>query len=404
VDPVRVLFTLLPAVGSLHPLVPVARALVEAGHEVRFASSAAFHPAVAAHGFEFCPVGVDFQFSQPDYFPTLVAHAGVAMPDMAALSGHERHTWVTENLFIGAVARRALPDVLALAETWPPDLVVRDSSEFSGCIAAEALGVPHASVAAAADAALDRRHLTAAALEPLRDAAGLPPDPDAEMIYRYLHLSFMPSAFFGPGARFPATVRFLRHVDAPRPGQPVPAWWDEHRDRQTALVSLGTIFFRTPGLYDAIVTGLAGLGLTVAVAVGHEQEVPPVRHPSPDVHVEPALPIPALLGRCAVFVTHGGFNSVKEAVSAAVPMLVVPIASDQHYSADRCEALRIGRVVRPDARTPGHIREQAAAVLADPGYRRRAGELAAAAAALPSTDHAVTLLEELVPPHGERPR
>lgn len=243
----RVLFTLLPATGSLHPLVPVARALLDAGHEVRFACAASFGPAVRAHGFDVSPAGIDFLFSQPDYFATLVAAAGVAMPDMGLLTGHARHAWVTENLFIGAAARRMLPDVLALARTWQPDLIVRDSSEFSGCVAAEALDIPHASIAAASDAALDLRDLTAPSLGLLRCSVGLPADPTAGMIYRHLHLSFMPSSFFPTDARFPATTRFLRHVDIPRPGQTVPDWWQQRPDRPSVLVSLGTIFFRTPG-------------------------------------------------------------------------------------------------------------------------------------------------------------
>jgi UDP:flavonoid glycosyltransferase YjiC (YdhE family) len=116
----------------------------------------------------------------------------------------------------------------------------------------------------------------------------------------------------------------------------------------------------------------------------------------PNVHVEPVLPVPALLGDCQLFVTHGGFNSVKEAVNVGCPMLVVPIASDQHYSADRAEALGIGRTVRPAERTPGRIRDQALAVLTDPGYRARSAALAADMAALPPVGHAVDLLEGLV--------
>ncbi|HEY0573699.1 MAG TPA: glycosyltransferase [Pseudonocardia sp.] len=406
----RVLFTLIPATGSLHPLVPLARALVIAGHEVRFACAASFAPTVGMHGFDTHPVGIDFLFSSPDYFPTLVAEAGVEMPDLAQLRGHARHAWVTNNLFVRAAARRMLPDVLALARSWKPDLIVRESSEYSGCVAAEALGIPHASVAAAADAALDLREVTAAALEPLRAAAGLAPDPSATMVYRYLHLSFMPAEFFGPDARFPATIRFLRHVDPPRPGDPVPDWWARLPDQPTVLASLGTIFFRTPGLYEAIVAGLGRERLNLAVAVGHPQHglaaCPATSADAlagaPNVHIEPTLPIPELLGGCALFVTHGGFNSVKEAARAGTPMLVIPIASDQHYSADRAEALGIARVVRPHERTPRRIREQALAVLANPTHRHRAAALAAQMAALPDMGQGVTMLEQLDERRRER--
>lgn len=284
----RVLFTLTPATGSLHPLVPLAHALVDAGHQVRFACASSFRPVVEKHGFTSHAAGIDFMFSQPDYFATLTAAAGVEPPDMATLTGYARHAWVTNNLFIRAAARGMVPDVLALAQSFKPDLIVRESSEYSGCIAAEALGIPHASVAAAADAALDLRELTAAALEPLRSEAGLPPDPQAEMVYRHLHLSFMPPTFFGSAARFPTTTRFLRHHDAPRPGAPVPTWWGQLPDNPTVLASLGTIFFRTPGLYEAIVDGLAPEMLNVVIGIGLEHELGTVGpRPAPNVRVEP---------------------------------------------------------------------------------------------------------------------
>lgn len=389
----RVLFTLLPAHGSLHPLVPLAHALVGAGHEVRFACAPSFRPEVERHGFNSLPVGLDFLLSRADYFPRLVADAAVEVPP---LSGYERMAWVTNNLFIGAAARRMLPDLLALADSWRPNLIVRESTEYSGCVAAEKLGLPHASVAAPADGALDRSETTWEALETLRADAGLQPDPGARMAYRHLHLCFSPPSFDGPGARFPATARFLRHVDATPPGSGCPPWFEQLPVRPTVLVSLGTVFFRTPGLYEAVVAGMRDEPVNLVIALGLDQD-PGRLGPQPvNVRVEPYLPIPAILPRCALFVTHGGFNSVKEALSAGIPMLVIPIASDQHYSAERCEALGVGRVVRADERTPEKVREAASAVLTDSLYRKNAQAVARVMARLPALEHAVELLEGLV--------
>ncbi|GFH75925.1 hypothetical protein Sgou_05950 [Streptomyces gougerotii] len=44
----------------------------------------------------------------------------------------------------GVRTRRMVPDLLGLARQWRPDVVVRDSYEAGGAVAAEALGVPHA--------------------------------------------------------------------------------------------------------------------------------------------------------------------------------------------------------------------------------------------------------------------
>ena len=49
---------------------------------------------------------------------------------------------VVREVFAGCHARAALPGTLELIERWGAELVVRESAEFSGAIAAERLGVP----------------------------------------------------------------------------------------------------------------------------------------------------------------------------------------------------------------------------------------------------------------------
>ena len=217
----RVLFTLLPARGSLQPLLPVAAALRARGHDVALCSSARLREQVEAHGLPFLPAGLDWHVSDPGYIDVLCqAAGGLAFPE---LTGPERFAWVTANLFIGAAARCMLPDLTDLARAWSADIIVRESLEFAGCTAAEALGLPHASIAAAADSALDRRRELAGPLAPLRAQAGLPPDPGGEMPFRHLHLCFTPARFRRAGRPLPAHRALLRPPQHPRPRRAAPA-------------------------------------------------------------------------------------------------------------------------------------------------------------------------------------
>src|SRR5580704_3057123 len=160
--PVRVLFTLLPARGSLQPLLPIAEVMRQRGHEVALCSSPRLRNEVEARGLRFLPAGLEWHVSDPDYIDVLCAAAGgLALPPLA---GEARFAWVIANLFIGAAARRMLPELIGVAREWSADLIVRESLEFAGCVAAEALGLPHASVAAAADSALDSRRELAGSL------------------------------------------------------------------------------------------------------------------------------------------------------------------------------------------------------------------------------------------------
>src|SRR5690348_13134592 len=124
---VRVLFTVQPSSGHLHPLVPVARALTEAGHEVLVSSSASFGPEVEAFGLPFVPAGLDWLASDHSTWG--------AFPPMPP-PGPEFAAFVV-TIFADVTTRQMIPDLLRIARDWQPDLIVRESMEYAGCLAAE---------------------------------------------------------------------------------------------------------------------------------------------------------------------------------------------------------------------------------------------------------------------------
>jgi MGT family glycosyltransferase len=163
-----------------------------------------------------------------------------------------------------------------------------------------------------------------------------------------------------------------------------------------------TVFHRTAGAYEAILEGLRNESVNLVVAAGFDQDPGRFGAQPPHVRLEPYLPLTALLPRCDLFITHGGFNSVKESLSAGVPMVLLPISADQPYSAERCAALGVGLALGPEERTASDVSRAARTVLTDPAYRLRARELQREMAALPGPEHAISLLEALhrdpVPP------
>ena len=125
----RVLFTTIPGYGHFHPLVPFARALADAGHELAVATHAASASAVAHSGFRHVPAGF-----QGDFHAVFPQARTMAVPDFVAFMQRE--------IFGAFRPRHMVPDLLAFAATWRPDLIVREEREYGGCIAAEALGLP----------------------------------------------------------------------------------------------------------------------------------------------------------------------------------------------------------------------------------------------------------------------
>jgi UDP:flavonoid glycosyltransferase YjiC (YdhE family) len=66
---------------------------------------------------------------------------------------------------------------------------------------------------------------------------------------------------------------------------------------------------------------------------------------------------PDLLRSCQAFVTHGGLGSIREAIYAEVPMLVLPSFGDQFFNAMRVRYHGIGEALFDDQQTIDHSRQ-----------------------------------------------
>ena len=102
----RILFTCRPVVGHFYPLVPVARALAGAGHDVAFATHPSLQPAIASAGFRHVAAGLG---------PSSREVADL-MAQARDLSGEVLLEHIWGRLFAGLLARRMAGDLLALPE------------------------------------------------------------------------------------------------------------------------------------------------------------------------------------------------------------------------------------------------------------------------------------------------
>ena len=386
----RILFTVRLGLGHLHPLVPIARATAAVGHEVAFAAPRSVTPLVERAGFRCHPAGLDVDVRNMEH----------VVPELRGVVGEARAAVAWQHLFAGHAPAAMVPALLDVASAWHPDVIVRDDTEFGGCIAAERLGVPHAVVQTTAF----RPHIYDLIREPLsqrRVEAGLPPDPDLAMPFRYLFLSPFPSGYLNPAVVLPATTHRLRPVPFDRSGDEVlPAWCARLPDRPTVYLSLGTAFNYRADIFRVFLAGLRDAPLNLIVTVGRDQD-PAQFGPQPaHVHIERYIPQTLLFARCDLVITHGGSGTAMAALTHGLPLVIVPIAADQPENAERCVALGLGRMVPPAELTPERARAAVLGVLADPAYRQNAGRMRDEIARLPGPDHAVRLLERLVTEQG----
>lgn len=140
------------------------------------------------------------------------------------------------------------------------------------------------------------------------------------------------------GARF----QFVGPLIASENAEAADLPWDLVGRGPLLLVSPGTVFARTVGFFRAVVEDFANTGWVVLMATGHTPVAALGRLPD-NVVARAWLPQQRLLPYATVFLTHGGMNSVQEALVHGVPMLLAPRSREQRLTADRIVELGLGR-------------------------------------------------------------
>ncbi|MFB9928110.1 glycosyltransferase [Amycolatopsis halotolerans] len=401
----RVLCTVTGSPSHVRSLLPLIRGLRSAGNRVLVAVPPELSACLAGENVEIAPVFPSLQ----RFVTERIAAKGNALPPLAP----EECTAAYASARVSASVQSPLwadgaAELLPVAQEFQPDLVLRDDFEFSGYLVAEALEIAHLPVPGGVSNVLD----LATATDPLavhHQALGI--DRTTGGLYRHGRIDYMPPSFSFAATGLPAARAYQQPV-LTSPGERLPAWLaDLGTDRPLVLAAIGTALPMVAERRDEISAWLdprAGLAAVIGAvseldcyAVVSTSGVPTDGVAVPDhVRLADHVPQPLLLEVADLFLTHGGYSSVREAIRAGVPMVVHPRMAEQPLNGRRVEELGLGRVrfdVDADV-----LAEACASLLADREVGRRAAQAKRDMLSLPDLSVAVTDMEELAAVASDR--
>jgi UDP:flavonoid glycosyltransferase YjiC (YdhE family) len=366
-------------------MAPLALAFRAAGHEVAVATDPGFAPHVRAVGFEAFPAGLDMPVAMAKLYRTVRNWREITPWDQAP------HIW--RGVFGGVRIEPMLADLEPLIAAWGPDLLIHDSAELAGAIAAEVAGIAHAEHAFGVLRPLALREAGTEGVEAACRRRGVA-NPGVGGLGGELYLDPCPPGIQDPDIVALANVQPIRPVGFDEaPDAVIPAWLDEPRHRPLVYVTLGTEFNKRADVYRTVLDGIAGEPWDVVVTIGLRGERA-LLEPQPDnVHIERWVPQSRLLPHAAAFVSHGGSGAMLGTIGAAVPMLAVPQGADQFINADRILATGMGRRLLPAELEPSAVRDAVRALVDDPAYRAAAHGVRATTTTMPPPESVVPILE-----------
>jgi MGT family glycosyltransferase len=223
-------------------------------------------------------------------------------------------------------------------------------------------------------------------LAPVRDLPGLMARADRVLVCS------SPSYDFGSGS-VPANVCYVGpQLDDEASGASGGSWAGSP-GLPLVLVGLSSTVMRQEGLLRRAADALGQLPVRGLVTTG--PAVDPAVVSAPDnVTVTRWVRHADVLPHCSAVITHGGHGTVLKALTAGVPLVLVPLGRDQPDNAGRVAYAGAGIRLRKNTSTAA-LRAAVARVIDDPRYRTAARHMAARLAAERDDDRAVDELERV---------
>jgi UDP:flavonoid glycosyltransferase YjiC (YdhE family) len=379
----RVLFSSTSGYGHVFPMLPLARAFVAAGHDVLWATGEAACRLLDGTGVETAPAGLSGAALQEARQGVLAAAEGQAPQDRAA--------FVFPLMFGDAYTPPMVADLLPLATTWRPDLLIHENGELASPVVGSVLGVPSAT------------HSFGGAIPPgtLTDAGeriesvwadhgqSLPPYAGC---FTSVYLDTCPESMHSVPVDHISDRQPLRPVSDTGPAPETVPDFLAVDEPPLVYLTLGTVRNLSPVLAPAV-EALSALPVRLLVTVGPDGDPEVVGSQPANVRVERWVHQPQVLEHSAVVVSHAGSGTFFGALALGLPQLCLPQAADQFRNA--AAGARSGAALTflpPDA-APDAIAGAVTRLLGEERFRRNAGAVAVEIRKMPAPD---AVVDELV--------
>ena len=383
----RVLVATTAGRGHVLPVVPLARALLDSGHELLWATGPEACGILAAAGIDCVPAGM------PE--GEIAPRRARLHEEAADLPRDQLPAFVFPRLFGELLAPRMAQDLLPLARTWGPHLVLHDQSALAAPLVAAVLDVP--SVTHAFGSAVPAAHVSMAGerLAPLWAEHGLEV-PAYAGCYASPYLDIYPPSMQGEGAAHIPERQLLRPVSYAGPDpERLPELVEQRDDRPLVYLTLGTVF-SDARLLTELLSSLAARDVRVLVTVGPDGDPEALGRQPRNVAVERYVSQTAVLPYCDAVVSHAGSGTVLGALALGLPLVCLPQAADQFRNSAAVAQVGAGVVLRPGEASSVAVASAVRAVLGANDYRHAAAEVAVEIAGMPAPADVVPRLEALV--------
>ncbi len=399
----RFLIGTIPLVGHVNPALPIARKLIERGHEVWWYTGTALQSKVEATGARFVPIRTGMDFSNPNNIPDSLLEKRKNLNGLAQFKFDFKY-------FFTDSAVGQVKDFTDILREFPADVLLSDVCFLGAAWVHEKGGPPWAAFGITALSVTSSNTAPfglgmqpdASALGRLRNSClnwvfekglfsdvtvyintvrgtiGLPPYQKSffdAVVSPYLYLQGTVPAFEYPRGNLPPQVHFIGPYLPEPPGSfTPPVWWDDLKGGKPVIhVTQGTVATSPDDLIVPTLQALADEDVLVVAATGG-QPIESVKLTSlpANARIERFIPYYHLLPHVDVIVTNGGYNGVQAALAYGIPLVAAGQTEEKPEICARIEWAGVGINLKTKTPTLTQIKNAVKKLLESPHYRQKA--------------------------------
>lgn len=378
----KVVAVTIPLFGHFHPMLPLARALVEAEHEVLFITSHDFAPRVRTAGFDVREAG-----------PTFIEARDQVKRLFPNIGSWQRGFTMFAKFFAPAVT----PSVIEISKHWGANLIFHETTALSAPLAAAKLGIACVEQSFGLARPARIRDLGADLVVDLWKEYGVDPE---TLRYRDLYIDVCPPTLQSTDIEDLGSTALMRPIAMDATGEKLTDSLNSLPNSKTVYVTLGTVFNENLDLFSWILDAVRDLPVNVILTLGLEGDPSRFGPQPPNVLIEKYIPQSLVFERCDVVVCHGDSGTMLSALAMGLPLLMLPQGADQFMNSAACVAAGVALSLEGDEQNADRIRTCIEHLLADPTFRQKAKLLQTEIAEMPAASTLVPTLENL----AQKPR
>jgi zeaxanthin glucosyltransferase len=337
----RILFVVIPEKGHLNPYIGVAQKLRQRGCEVAFHAAHDISDQLGAAGLD----GFLGEFTKgppPD-------HNRGALFAEKVRDRQWLRTWIRE-LLVDNVPRQ-VARLNAIVKEFQPSLIVTDPMVYQAAIVAEQNKCAWVAISNSLNPVLNDEIesdllTTVKTLDGPRRALfaryGLDIDcRGCDMISPHLTIAFTTEEFVGYGV--PGVELVGPSIPSgPRGDETFFDWSRVSKKMSIIYMSLGSQIYYQPVMFRTVFEAVRDKTVQLIATVNELMHTNVLGEIPPNVVLSYYTPQLQILPKAAAMITHGGANSVMEAIYCDVPLLISPICNDQFHQAHFIAKQEIG--------------------------------------------------------------